>query len=331
MKTWSEILSDFSGKKVVVTGGTGLIGRAVCHLLAEAGAEIKIISLDRVQLDFKHELITGDLRNLDFCVETAKGADYAFHLAGVKGSIEVSKTHLASHFVPTLMMNTNMLEAIHTNRIPKAVYTSSIGAYANAEIFVESDYSPASAPMDFAGWAKRVGELQAEAYRTQYKEDSIAIVRPSNVYGPGDNFDPKNAMVVPSLMYRIHNGESPLRVWGDGTAVRDFVYSEDVAEGIIRAAYFGTDSGFVNLGGGGEGVSVSQLVETLAEITSFEYEYDISKPSGAPKKLMDINRAKNLLGYKPKTSLKDGLKETWSWFTENQNEYLKRKNYFSEK
>ena len=101
----------------------------------------------------------------------------------------------------------------------------------------------------YPGWAKRMAELQIRAYKEQYGLN-WSIVRPSNVYGPGDNFDPNNAMVIPSLMMRIHRGENPLMVWGSGLSIRDFVFSRDVAEGIVLALYFGTRGDFVNLGSG---------------------------------------------------------------------------------
>src|SRR3989304_260723 len=102
----------------------------------------------------------------------------------------------------------------------------------------------------YPGWAKRMAELQVQAYKIQYGLDNFAVVRPCNVYGQGDNFDPKNAMVIPSLMYRIYHGENPLKVWGDGSAIRDFAFSRDVAEGVILALYYGTAASFVNLGSG---------------------------------------------------------------------------------
>ncbi len=323
----SELLKYFKNKKVLVTGGTGLIGRQVVDILCDAGALVTIVSLDKVKVHNSAEHILGDITDFKFCQEITKSIDLVFHLAGIKGSIEVSRTQLASHFVPTLMMNTNMLEAARINNVSKLVYTSSIGAYANAEIFKESDYRLDSMPMDFAGWAKRVAELQVHAYMVQYDMKNFAVVRPCNVYGPGDNFDPENAMVIPSLMYRIHSGENPVKIWGDGTAIRDFAYSRDVAEGVILALYNGTKGTFVNLGSG-EGHSIKDLIEALRSFINFNYEFDITKPSGAPIRIMDISLAKNTIGYSPSTLLVDGLKKTWDWFLSHQNEYLKKKNYF---
>ena len=322
-----DILNAFRDKKCLVTGGTGLIGRQVVDILCNSGAVVTIVSLDKVKVHESAEHILGDITNFPFCRELTKGMDFVFHLAGIKGSIEVSRTQLASHFVPTLMMNTNMIEAARINNVAKLVYTSSIGAYANAEIFKESDYRLDSMPMDFAGWAKRVAELQVHAYFVQYGMKNFAVVRPCNVYGPGDNFDPENAMVIPSLMHRIHSKENPVRIWGDGTAIRDFAYSRDVAEGVILALHHGTKGSFVNLGSG-KGHSVKELVEALRSFIDFNYEFDTTKPSGAPIRVMDITLAKDAIGYNPTTSLVDGLKATWDWFLSHQDEYLKKKNYF---
>ncbi|MFA4828267.1 MAG: NAD-dependent epimerase/dehydratase family protein [Thermodesulfovibrionales bacterium] len=321
------VLRSFTGRSAVVTGGTGLIGRQVVNILCDAGANVRVVSLDRLNIDERAEHIYGDLTSFDFCKDVTEGMDFVFHMAGIKGSVEVTKTKPASFFVPLLMFNTNVLEASRINKVQKIVYTSSIGAYSSAEVFKETENLEGQ-PMDmFPGWAKRMAEMQIKAYKIQYGMENFSVVRPCNVYGPGDNFDPENAMVIPTLMYRIYKKEDPVLIWGDGTAIRDFAYSRDVAEGIILALYYGTKSDFVNLGSG-KGVTIKELVETLRSFLDFNYHFDTSKPSGFPKRVMDISLARELIGYDPSTSLLDGLKETWNWFINNQDEYLNKKNYF---
>lgn len=277
-----KVLSSFTEKSALVTGGTGLIGRQVVDILCRSGARVKIVSLDKINVNAQAEHVFGDLASFEFCKSITEGMDFVFHLAGVKGSVEVTKTKPASFFVPFLMMNTNMLEACRVSKVQKVVYTSSVGAYASAEVFKETENLDGP-PMDtFPGWAKRMAELQIQAYKIQYNLSNFAAVRPANVYGPGDNFDPDNAMVIPSLMYRIYHKEDPLLVWGDGSAIRDFAYSRDVAEGIILALYYGTGSGFVNLGSG-KGYSIKELVETLNSFIDFNYEFDATKPAGFPR------------------------------------------------
>lgn len=325
-----EVLKKFEKKSVLVTGGTGLIGRQIVKMLCDADARVRIVSLDEVNVDDRAEHVFGDLTDFSLCKELTQDMDFVFHLAGIKGSIEVTKSKPASFFVPLMMFNTNVLEACRLNKVQKVVYTSSIGAYSSAEVFKE-DNGNDGLPMDmFPGWAKRMAEMQIEAYKIQYGLKNFAVVRPCNVYGPGDNFDPKNAMVIPTLMYRIFNQEDPVVVWGDGSAVRDFAYSRDIAEGVVLALYHGTgDKPFVNLGSG-RGYTIKELVETLHEFLDFNYRFDTTKPSGFPKRMMDISLAKEVIDYNPSTLLVDGLKETWEWFIENQDEYLKKKNYFSE-
>jgi GDP-L-fucose synthase len=323
-----NILSDFPDKNCLVTGGSGMIGSEVVRILCNAGSKVKIVSLDDIIVDERAEHIKADLTNISVCKDVTSGMDYVFHIAGIKGSIDVTKSKPASFLVPLLMFNTNVLEASRINGVKKLVYTSSIGVYSSAEVFKEGENLD-GVPMDmYPGWAKRMAELQIKAYREQYGLN-WAVVRPCNVYGPRDNFDPENAMVIPSLMMRISRGETPVVVWGDGSAVRDFAFSKDVAEGIILAIYHGTRGDFVNLGSG-VGVTIKELLETLHCFLHFNYEFDTTKPSGFPKRVMDISRAREWIEYNPTTTLLDGLKETWVWFQKNQKEYLKRKNYFSE-
>lgn len=326
----SSILDTFGGKKVLVTGGTGLIGRQIVRILCDAGARVTSVSLDKLSIHPKAQYVIGDLSDFGYCREITQGMDFVCHVAGVKGSVEVTMAKPASFLVPLLMMNTNMLEACRINRVPKVVYTSSVGAYTNAEVLTEPEDLEEGPPMDqFPGWAKRMAELQIKAYKIQYGLDHFSVVRPCNVYGPGDNFDPNNAMVIPSLMCRIHNHEDPVVIWGDGSAIRDFAYSEDVAEGVILALHHGTGSRCVNLGTG-KGYSIKHLVEFLRDIIPFNYQFDTAKPSGFPKRVMDITLAQRLIGYNPTTSLAEGLRKTWEWYTQNQDEHLQKVNYFNE-
>jgi GDP-L-fucose synthase len=325
-----SISSEFTGKKVVVTGGTGLIGRQVVEKLCHAGARVVCVSLDEVDTDPRAEKIFADLTDFAVCREITENADFACHIAGIKGSVDVTRSKPASFFVPLLMMNTNFLEACRLNSVGKVVFTSSIGAYGAAEYFDEENDSMDQPPMDkFPGWAKRIAELQVAAYFQQYGTENIAVVRPCNVYGPGDNFDPNNAMVIPTLIHRIASGESPVTIWGDGSAIRDFAYSADVAEGILLALHYGTKESFVNLGSGKE-CSIAELVETLHTFLDFNHSFDTSKPSGFPRRVMDMSRARDWINYQPATSLRDGLEATYNWYLEHREEGEGRKNYFRE-
>jgi GDP-L-fucose synthase len=324
-----ELNFFFEKKNILISGGTGLIGRFVVAKLCNFNANVTVVSLDDIVVDKRAKYIKGDLTNFEFCKEVTKNIDYAFHISGIKGSVKMTIEKPASFFVPLIMMNTNFLEACRLNSVNRLVYTSSIGAYSSREIFIEDEEDINKPPMDmFPGWAKRMAEMQIKAYKKQYNLKNFFAVRPCNVYGPGDNFDPDNAMVIPTLINRIFNKEDPVIIWGDGSAVRDFAYAADVADGIILTIVKGTGNfDFLNLGSG-NGYTIRELIETLSEIVSFNYRFDKTKDSGFPKRIMNIDNAKKILGYSPEVSLKEGLKETWSWYINNSAQNKKRHNYF---
>ncbi len=327
-------MSFYTGKKILVTGGTGLIGRPLAEELVKKGAKVTVVSLDDPGLAPKGvEFVKADLREFKSCLNTCKNKDIVFHLAGIKGSPMLNQKQPASFFVPTISFNTNIMEAAHRQGVSRFLYTSTVGVYAAAEIFYEDDvWKTFPSENDrFAGWAKRMGELQAESYKIEYGWDKIAIVRPANTYGPFDNFDPKTAMVIPSLINRALSGENPLVVWGDGSPIRDFIYSKDVARGMMLAVEKGINVP-VNLGSG-SGVTIKEIAETIASLIPGEpvkIVWDKSKPKGDTKRLMDTKRAKKLLVFKPKYSLEEGIKETIKWYMKNRDNKDKRYNVFYE-
>lgn len=324
----------FRNKKILVTGGTGLIGRPLVERLVEEGAKVQVVSLDDPSRAPKGVLFTrADLRDFNNCMDVCRGKDIVFHLAGIKGSPALNQKQPASFFVPTIMFNTNMMEAARRCGVSRFLYTSTVGVYAQAPVFYEDDVRKTfpSENDRFAGWAKRMGELQAESYNIEYGWDKISIVRPANTYGPFDNFDPNTAMVIPSLIHRAMSGENPLTVWGDGTPIRDFIYSKDVAEGMLLAVEKGINVP-INLGSG-SGVTIKQIAEVIAKNVPngpVKIAWDKSKPKGDAKRLMDIKRAKKLLGFKPKYSLAKGIKETIEWYIKNKDNLGKRYNVFYE-
>lgn len=327
-------MSFYKDKKILVTGGTGLIGRPLVEMLVEAGAKVVVVSLDDPSRAAKGvKFIRADLRELSNCIEACKDQEIVFHLAGIKGSPAMTAKQPASFFVPTITFNTNMMEAARRQKVSKFLYTSTIGVYAPAEVFYEDDvWKTFPSENDrFAGWAKRMGELQAESYRIEYGWSKISIVRPANVYGPYDNFDPDTAMVIPSLIKRALDGKNPLVVWGDGSPIRDFIYSKDVARGMIMALEKGVNVP-VNLGSG-TGVTIKEIAEVIAKNIPggpIEIVWDKDKPKGDAKRLMDMTRAKKLLGFKPRYSLEQGIKETIKWYKNNKDDLKKRYNVFYE-
>ncbi|TFH14322.1 MAG: NAD-dependent epimerase/dehydratase family protein [Lentisphaerales bacterium] len=321
----------YNGKRILVTGGTGMIGRPLVEMLIEQGASVRIASLDdpsRAHPDAEFKRV--NLMRFDDCLEVAKGMDFVFQVAGIKGSPAMTSKKPASFFVPLILMNTNMMEAARQAGAERYLFTSTIGVYAPAEVFHEDDvWKTFPSNNDrFAGWAKRMGELQADAYRIEFGWNNIAIVRPANVYGPFDNFDPKNAMVIPSLIRRAVDGENPLSVWGDGSPVRDFIHCDDVARGMLLAMEK-MPAKPMNLGSG-EGVSIRRIVEIIRDNLdpAPEIKWDTSKPSGDPRRLMDMSYAASV-GFKPTVTLEEGIAGVIAWFRENRDQVEKRYNVFT--
>jgi GDP-L-fucose synthase len=320
-------MSFYKNKNILVTGGTGLIGRPLVEMLVAQGASVTVVSLDDPSRAPKGcTFVKADLREFSNCMDVCKGRDIVFQLAGVKGSPAMTAKRPASFFVPTLQFSINMMEAARRNQVERFLFTSSVGVYAPAEVFYEDEvWQSFPSPNDrFAGWAKRMGELQAEAYRIEYGWDKISIVRPANVYGPYDNFDPQNAMVIPSLIHRAVSGERPLTVWGDGSPVRDFIHARDVARGMMLAVEKGLGEP-INLGSG-NGVTIREIAELVAKYAPngpIELVWDADKPAGDAKRLMDTARAAGH-GFGCEVGIEQGIRETMAWYVANQGDADKR-------
>lgn len=322
----------FQNNNILVTGGTGLVGTPVVELLIELGARVRIASLDDPSRAHpKAEFKRVNLMKFDNCVEVCQGMDMVFHVAGIKGSPAMTAKKPASFFVPTITFNTNMMEAARQAGAQWYLFTSTNGIYAPAPVMYEDDvWKTFPSPNDkFAGWAKRMGELQAEAYAIEYQWNCVSIVRPANIYGPYDNFDPNNAMVIPSLIRRAVDGEDPLVVWGDGSAVRDFIHAKDVARGMLMAVEKGVTQP-VNLGSG-IGTSIRELVEIVVENLDKKPKivWDTSKPSGDNQRVLDMSRAK-AMGFEPAISIRDGVRRTIQWYQANKDKIHQRYNVFTE-
>lgn len=306
-----------------------MIGIPLVEMLVERGAKVRVASLDSSLLCPEDAyFIKADLRNLTKCQDVVYGMDYVFHLAGVKGSPEMTTKKPASFFTTIVLANTSMMEAARWAGVEKYLYASTVGVYAPAEVLHEDDVwkSFPSGNDRFAGWAKRMGELQAEAYRIEYGWEGISIVRPANCYGSQDNFG-LGAMVIPSLIKRAVDGENPLVIWGDGSQVRDFIHARDVARGMLLVMEQGIQEP-VNLGSG-KGISIKELVDIIVSNLEDKPEiiWDTAKPSGDKKRVMDISRALSI-GFSPTITLEQGIKETMDWYRKNRNVIDKRYNVF---
>ena len=282
-----------------------MIGRALVAMLGKEYPTAVITSVD---------LPDVDLRDRCDCMSVCTGQDIVFHLAGIKGSPERCMKSPASFSVPMIQFNANMVEAAYNCNVKWFLYTSSVGVYHPAEVFKEDDVW-ATAPSEndwYAGWAKRVGEMNVQAYMKEYDWPCCSIVRPANVYGPYDNFG-KWSMVVPSLIKKASENDE-LNVWGDGSPIRDLIYSEDVARGMIHMVENEVTEP-VNLGSG-TGHAIEDVAEIVSDYFNVPVTWDITKRVGDAKRLMDTTRAKSY-GFNPKMSLKEGIEQTIEWYKEH--------------
>ena len=298
----------YSGKNILIAGGQGLIGKQLSKLLIDKGAIVKVVD--------KKIDIEMDLTSYNKCLDACYDMDYVFNLLCIKGSPKIMKERPASHLVPMLRFNTNLMEAARVSKVKKYLFSSSVAVYEPNNSFIEDNvWNTFPSPNDrFAGWAKRIGELQAESYEIEYGWEGVSIVRPGNTYGPYDDFESQSAMVVPSLIKKLLNDKN-VSLWGDGTNIRDFAFSRDIAEGMILVMEKSPGAtNPINLGSGIE-CSIKKLVSLILSNIEIKPKifWDKSKPSGDKIRVMNINRAKSL-GYKPKISLEIGLKETIEWY-----------------
>lgn len=319
--------SFFKNKKIFIAGGTGLIGAALSNKLNEFNAKVISASIDSKQranivLNNPKSFKYIDFRNTKECIKNIKGIDIVVNLMGVRESTQLGISRSASAFSAFLICNTNIIEAACSHKIGNYLFCGSINQYPPLPIRKEDDVWAGlpSAQDRYVGMAKRIGEIQAEAYSNQYNWKAVKIVRPSNVYGPFDNFDPKTAHVIPSLIYKAATSSNGiLNVAGDGSAIRDFIYVDDVVDGILLALKSNKKNIPFNIGSG-KGTSIKNLVNIINKNISnknLKVKWDISKPRGDLKRVLDISRAKKLLNFFPKTNLETGIKKTINWYLAN--------------
>jgi GDP-L-fucose synthase len=316
----------YLGKRVLVAGGTGMIGIPLVKRLVELGAAVTAVSMDSV--DFARRVLPPgvdyqrvDLTDVGNCRRSVMGFEMIFNLVGIKGSVGIGQSKVASYLVPMLRFQTNLIEAAFEARADRYLFVSSICAYPRSAIAKEEDTVWHGAPLQndrIPGLAKRIGETLAEAYLLEHGWKAPRIVRPSNVFGPFDDFNPQTGQVIPSLIAKMCSGAASLKVWGDGSAKRDFVFSENLADWILVAMEKAEPCIPVNLGAG-SAISISQLVEELSAIilNHPKVTWDASMPAGDPIRHLSIKRAVEMIGYNPGKSFSEGLAQTVAWFLKN--------------
>ncbi len=318
--------SYFKGRKVLITGGNGMIARQLIKLLIEEKAVIHLADINEPKYKnpstYFHKV---DLTNFDECLHITKSVDFVFNLVGIKCSPKMCFENPADIIGPMLQFNTNMLEAAMINNIEWYLYTSSIGVYDPSKEMIEDNvWNTFPSKNDwFGGWAKRIGELQCQAHEIQSGQGKCSIVRPANTYGPYDNFDLESAMVIPSLIRKASENKE-LEVWGDGSEIRDFIFSKDVARGMLHVVKNKITKP-INLGSG-QGYTISEIAKVISNYYGKEIKWVKSKVTGDKKRLLNLQRAKQS-GFEIKTSINDGIIQTINWFEDNQKS--KHEKYFA--
>ena len=224
-----------SNKNILVTGANGMIAYQLVNLLKKENCNITLTDIQDDSKFFNDDkYISGDLRSRSFSDSICKSQDIIFSLVGMKGSPERCLKAPASLSIPMVQFNSNIIESAHKNDVEWFLYTSTIGVYEPAEVFYEDsvwDTFPSKNDW-YGGWAKRMGELHIESLSIEHDWNRASIVRPCNVYGPHDNFG-EWSMVIPSLIKKAMENDK-IEVWGDGAPIRDLLYSEDAARGMLQ-------------------------------------------------------------------------------------------------
>jgi GDP-L-fucose synthase len=312
----------YLGRRALVAGGTGTIGIPLVRQLLERGAEVTVVSLHdeayaRAMLGPDIRFRRADLTDLDECLRATQGQEFVFNLVGIKGSVGIGETKVASYFVPMLRFQTNLMDAAFRSGASRFLFVSSVCAYPPSPLHHEDNVWNGLPKQNdrYPGLAKRIGEAQGETYLKEFGWDAVRIVRPANVYGPHDDFDPRTAQVIPALISRMVAGENPVRVWGDGSAIRDFVFSEDVAYWCLEAAARAPACTPINLGAG-QGRTIREVATVIARLVPGrpEIAWDPDKPTGDPVRLLSVERARKLLGYSERTPLEKGIRATIEWY-----------------
>jgi len=300
--------------KVMVTGSKGFIATPVVKLLKEKGYYVCEVDKDYCDL-------AGSLENIVSMLEFEK-PDAIIHCAGKVGGIMANKTRPYDYLFENLYMNTNFLEACRKTGQRRVLYTMCGCSYpSKAPNPIREEYLFAGKPDEnslFYAMGKAVNHLQCVAARRQFNLDWSTVI-PGNAYGPGDNFDPENSHVVAGMINKFHkakiNGATEITLWGNGFPLRDFVYVDDVAEGIVLALEKHHMETPINLSSG-IGTSIGALANIVKDVVGFtgEIKWDVEKPGGQITKVFDVSHAENILGWRARTALRDGITKIYEWF-----------------
>ena len=309
----------WTGKTVLLTGAAGFLGSHIVDVLHARG-----VTADRLR---RPSIEEADLTRLEVCRRVVAGVDVVLHIAGKVGGIGLNRERPGELFYENLLMGIQLMEEARLAGVDTFLALGTTCEYPKITPvpFREADLwngypDEITGPY---GLAKKMLLVQGETYRRQYGFKALHLI-PTNLYGPRDHFDDVHGHVIPALIKRFlaaAEAKAPeVVVWGTGRATREFLYVEDAAEGIVRAAEAYDDPAPVNLGSGVE-TPVRELAETIAELTGFtgKLVWDTDKPDGQPRRSLDVSRAEQAFGFRAGTPLREGLKRTVDWYRENRN------------
>lgn len=318
---------EWKSRRVVVTGGAGFLGRQVCRILRERGVpEANIFVPRRAGFDLTGERDCGRLYRDAF---PGAKVDVVFHLAAEVGGIGANRANPGRYFFANMAMALHLIEQARldtmSERGGKFIQVGTICAYPKFTPvpFQEDELwngypEETNAPY---GVAKKAAWQMLDAYKLQYGFKS-SFVLPVNLYGPYDNFDLNSSHVIPALIRKCveakQRGDKEIVCWGSGSASREFLYVDDAAEGIMRAAEKMDDPTPINLGASFE-ITIKDLVELVVKLTGFKgaITWDATKPDGQPRRCLDTSRAKKLLDWQAQVGLEEGLKRTIAWYEQS--------------
>ena len=312
----------FKDKRILVAGATGLIGSHLTRRLLAEGARVRATHWKR-EVPIRHaslETMRADLQKGDDCRKVVRDMDWVFLCAAsTSGAATIQATPMV-HVTPNVLINSQMLEAAWEANVAKFVWLSSTVAYPPSDKPMREEQMFEGEPFEkyyFAGWTKRFTEILCRMYGEKLQRRMATIVlRPTNVYGPDDDFEFATSHVIPALMRKIVERWNPLEVWGDGSEVRDAIYVDDMVEAMVLAVQKLDRYETVNVGLG-KGYSVKEILSELLEIDGFrdaKIVYDKSKPTMIPIRLIDTSKAERVLGFKAKVGLREGLQRTLAWY-----------------
>jgi len=309
----------FERRLSLVTGGTGFVGTHLTKALLDQGGRVRITVHDRKPIlsDSRIETVQADLTRLDDCLAVMQGVDYVFHAAGVTAGVGVTGNNAMAGIAANLHLTAQVMQAAWAANVERLlVFSSSTGYPALDRPVREEDMWPGEPHPSYLGygWMRRYFEKLSE-FMARQSNVKIALVRPSAIYGPHDDFDPARSHVIPALVRRAVAKEDPFQVWGSGEEMRDFLHITDLARGCLLMMEKHAECDPVNIGYG-SAITIRRAVEIVLDAAGHRpaVRFDASKPTSIPVRAVDIGKAKRLLGFEPSIPIETGLRDLVTWY-----------------